>query len=70
MTKPAAKPAIAAIPPRTSIASKTPAQIIWPAHVKVQRIALATPPANAPICASTMRGSYRTGQGLTGYQSY
>lgn len=61
---------LAAVPQRTSIAQRAPAQIIWPAHIKVQRIALPALPANAPICPSTMRGSYRTGQGLTGYQSY
>lgn len=48
----------AAIPSRASIASKTPAQIIWPEHVQIQRIPLATPPAHAPICASTAGGTY------------
>lgn len=65
-------PLMQACPPRTSIASrsKEPPQIIWPEHVKVQRIPTATPPAHAPIAACTMRQPYRSGQGLTGYQSF
>ncbi|WP_312569111.1 hypothetical protein [Comamonas sp.] len=53
------KPLLAVTPSRASIASKAPAQIIWPEHVQIQRIPLATPPAHAPICAGTARGTYK-----------
>lgn len=53
-----ASSSLSTVPQRTSIASKAPAQIIWPDHVKVQRICTPAPPANAPIRASTMRSTY------------
>ena len=71
-TKPAPrnpKPLLKATPSRTRIASKAPAQIIWPAHVKVQHITLPPPSDNTRICTGSVRGHYRTGQGLSGYQS-
>lgn len=57
LTQPA-KLMSAAIPSNASIASRKPAQIIWPEHVKVQHIRLPKPPANAPICSGTMRAPY------------
>lgn len=64
------KPLLLATPARTSIASKAPAQIIWPAHVKVQHITLPPPSASTRICTGSVRSTYRTGQGLTGYQAF
>ena len=71
-TKPAPrnpKPLLKATPSRTRIASKAPAQIIWPAHVKVQHITLPPPSDSTRICTGSVRGHYRTGQGLSGYQA-
>ncbi len=64
------KPLLKATPSRASIASKAPAQIIWPAHVKVQHITLPPPKDNTRICTGSVRSPYRTGQGLTGYQAF
>lgn len=66
--KPTSK-ALATTPPRTSIVTRKPAQIVWPEHVKVQRVGLPIP-KDTRICTGSMREPYRTGQGLGGYQSF
>lgn len=64
------KPLLQATPSRTSIASKAPAQIIWPDHVKVQHITLPPPSGSTRICTGSVRSPCRTGQGLIGYQAF
>lgn len=55
--KPSSK-ALAPVPSRSSIATRAPAQIIMPAHVKVQHIPLPTAPDGYRICNGSMREAY------------
>ncbi|MDH1815394.1 hypothetical protein [Comamonas aquatica] len=57
-----AKAGMGTTPTRTSIASTTPAQIVWPPHVQVQRIPLPDLPGNHRICNGSSRAPYQPGK--------